>query len=416
MYWFLSHDGSVLYVGKAKDLKKRIAQYRQYARLAPDKQRLVEEAVSVTCEVRQSELEALFVEAELIRRYQPPFNILLKDDKSPLYVVITKDDFPRVITVRRRELDLGLVEGDVFGPFSSAYLIRNVLRSIRPIFRWCSLAGKRSQTGRACFYYHLDQCSGACVGLISAEEYRQDMKRLKAFLRGQTGTILRALRQDIAESAQNQRFEEAEYLRRQHDAIEKVTDPNYRVSPDIALPRLRTAFGVEATAQLAKVLREHLDLPEAWQPIRIEGYDVSNFQGKLAVVSLVCFVDGLQESAGYRTFHIRKKDTPDDYGMLRQVLTRRQNHADWGVPDLLLIDGGKGQLNAVREVWSWTTPVVSLAKDPDRLVIWTQEGFVLIPLSELGQAGLLLAQIRDEAHRFAKKGVKKRLHKRDIML
>lgn len=419
MYWFLSYDGSVLYVGKAKDLKKRISQYRQYARLAPDKQKLVEEAVSVACEVRQSELEALFVEAELVRRYQPRFNILLKDDKSPIYVVITKEEFPRVLTARRREIDMGLVTGDVFGPFSSAYLIKNVLRSIRPIFQWCNVAAKRKAedrpSGRPCFYYHLDQCSGACVGRIDAKDYKLRIRHLKSFLRGQTTNILRSLKQEIALLAQQQKFEEAEVLRQQYLAIEKVTDPSYKVGPDIALPRLRTAFGIEATKKLGEVVRKHLGLPQTWQPLRIEGYDVSNFQGKLAVVSLVCFVDGVQESSGYRTFHVRRKDTPDDYGMLRQVLTRRQDHEEWGIPDLILIDGGKGQLNAVKEVWRWPTPVVSIAKDPDRLVLSTPEGFVLIPASELGPAGQLISQIRDESHRFAKKGVKKRLAKRDIV-
>jgi excinuclease ABC subunit C len=420
VYWFLSHDGSVLYVGKAKDLKKRISQYRQYARLAPDKQHLVEEAVSVQCEVRQSELEALFVEAELVRRYQPRFNILLKDDKSPIYVVITKEEFPRVLTARRREIDMGNIQGDVFGPFSSGYLIKNVLRSIRPIFQWCSIAAKRKgidrEHGRPCFYYHLGQCSGACVGQISSVEYKQNIRRLKAFLRGQTSVILRKLKQEIVLLAASERFEEAEQLRQQYVAIEKVTDPSYKIGPDIALPRLRTAFGIEATKRLGEVVRKHLELHDTWEPLRIEGYDVSNFQGKLAVVSLVCFVDGVQESAGYRTFHIRRKDTPDDYGMLKQVLTRRQNHEEWGIPDLILIDGGKGQLNAVKDVWRWPTPVVSIAKDPDRLVISTSNGFVLIPASELGPAGQLISQIRDEAHRFAKKGVKKRLVKRDILV
>lgn len=420
MYWFLSHDGSVLYVGKAKDLKKRIANYRQYARLAPDKQRLVEEAVSVQHEVRQSELEALFVEAELVRHYKPPFNILLKDDKSPIYVLITKEEFPRVTMVRRREVDKELVKGDIFGPFPSAYLIRNVLRSIRPIFRWCNSPAVRLENGeilkrRPCFYYHLDQCSGACIGRVSPEEYKADIRRLKAFLRGQTTTMLRQLRKEINEYAAQSRFEDAERLKLQYEAIEKVTDPNYKVSPDIALPRLRTAFGIEATKKLGDVVRQHLKLPKTWEPLRIEGYDVSNFQGKMAVVSLVCFVDGVQESAGYRTFHVRNKDTPDDYGMLRQVLTRRQSHEEWGIPDLILIDGGKGQLNAVKDVWRWPTPVVSIAKDPDRLVISTEEGFVLIPASELGPAGQLIAQIRDESHRFAKKAVKKRLAKRDIL-
>lgn len=418
MYWFLSSDGSVLYVGKAKDLHKRIAQYRQFSRLAPDKQKLVSTALDVRCEVRQSELEALFVEAELVRRYQPKFNILLKDDKSPIYVVITKEAFPRVIFTRKRELEKNKVEGDVFGPFPSAYLIKNVLRSIRPIFRWCSIAGKRSPekvVGRPCFYHHLDQCSGACVGKIGAASYKADIRRLKAFLRGQTTMVQRQLKKEIGELAAQQRFEEAQVLRRQWEAIDRVTSPEYKVAPDIALPRLRTAFGIEATKRLGAIIREHLDLPIDWMPRRIEGFDVSNFQGKMSAVSMVVFEEGVIATSEYRTFHVKYKDIPDDYGMLRHVLERRQNHEEWGIPDLLLIDGGRGQLNSVKSVWRWPTPVVSIVKHPDRLVIATPEGFVFVPAEEMGPAGQLIQQIRDESHRFAKKTAHKRLAKRDVL-
>ncbi len=408
----------MLYVGKAKDLSKRISQYRQYSRLAPDKQKMVSTAVDVRCEVRQSELEALFVEAELVRRYQPKFNILLKDDKSPIYVVITKEMFPRVLFSRKREIEKDRVQGDVFGPFPSAYLIKNVLRSIRPIFRWCSVAGKRSPdkvVGRPCFYFHLDQCSGACVGRIDPTTYKADIRRLKSFLRGRTQVIQRQLKREIEQLAQEQRFEEAQMLRRQWEAINRVTSPDYKVAPDVALPRLRTAFGIEATKELAAIIRPHLGLSEDWLPNRIEGFDVSNFQGKMSAVSMVVFEEGVIATSEYRTFHVKYKDIPDDYGMLRHVLTRRQNHEEWGIPDLLLIDGGRGQLNSVKSVWRWPTPVVSIVKHPDRLVIATEGGFVFVPIDEMGPAGQLLQQIRDESHRFAKKTAHKRLAKRDIL-
>lgn len=421
MYWFLSADGSVLYVGKAKDLKKRIAQYRQFSRLSPDKQQLVSTAASVQCEVRASELEALFVEAELVHRYQPKFNILLKDDKSPIYVVITRQKYPQVLMARRREIEKGAVEGDVFGPFPSAYLIKHVLRSLRPIFQWCSVAGRREKAGglervlgRPCFFFHLEQCSGACVGQTDSGAYRADITRLKAFLRGKTTSIQRQLQLEIRELSQQQRFEEAQRLSEQWAAIAKVTSPEYKMDPDIALPRLRTAFGQEAMKRLAAAVREHIQVPEDWRPERIEGFDVSNFQGKMAAVSMVVFEDGVIATDQYRTFHIKNTDTPNDYGMLRQVLSRRQNHPEWRRPDLILIDGGRGQLNAVKDVWQWPAPVVSLVKHPDRLVLSTPEGFVFIPADDLGPAGQLLQNVRDESHRFAKKTAHKRLAKRDF--
>ena len=416
MYWFTSEKDAVLYVGKAKNLAKRISQYRLGKALGPTKDKLVREAISVSHQVRQSELEALLVEAELIRQYQPRYNILLKDDKSPIYVVITKDEYPRVLTARRRDIEKKVIKGDVYGPFQSAYMLKKVLQTIRPIFRWCNQASRpgRGSSQRPCFYYHLDQCSGACVGAIEKEEYKASITRLREFLRGETKNLQRSLKKEIVQLAQEKKFEEAEARRQEYEAILVITDPAYRLAPDIALPRLRSEFGSQATQMLRTVIAPKLFLGEEWVPRHIECYDVSNFQGKYATVSLVSFRDGVQDSDGYRIFHIRNKDTPDDYGMLRQALKRRQGHPEWGVPDLIVIDGGKGQLAAAHSVWNWPTPLVSIAKRPDRLVMRNaKEEFTLIPISELSVAGELIQQLRDEAHRFAKKHAHKRLDKRD---
>ncbi len=412
----------MLYVGKAKDLAKRIAQYRQGREISPHKQLLVREAVKVKYQLLASELEALLVEAELVHRYQPRFNILLKDDKSPIYVVITREDWPRVLTARQREIAKGKFKGDIYGPFSSAYTLHKVLRTIRPIFRWCNRVRPRpgsdpglGLTPRPCFYYHLNLCSGACLGLITAAQYRADIVRLRQFLRGRVGLVLRQLKKEITAKANVQKFEEAAGLREQYQAIQQITDPAYRWEPDVALPRLRSEFGLQGVRLLREMIAQDLELGESWQPRRIECYDVSNLQGKLATVSLVTFIDGVADPSEYRIFHVRNLDTPDDYAMLRQVLRRRQNHPEWGIPDLVLIDGGRGQLNAVQTVWRWPRPVVGIAKRPDRLVIRQTDGhFIFHPVDQLSLAGELLQQLRDEAHRFAKKHVHRRLAKRDL--
>lgn len=421
MYWFLAEDGSVLYVGKAKDLAKRIAQYRQGREAAPNKEVLVREAIAVKCQVLSSELEALLVEAELVRKYQPRLNILLKDDKSPIYVVITRELFPRVFTARKREIEKGKISGDVYGPFQSAYMLNRVLRTIRSIFKWCSrpptgvMTYGGVETYKACFYYHLDMCSGACMGIISADEYRQNIARLRRFLRGHTALVLRQLKKEIVDKSKEKKFEEAAVLRSQYEAIQHITDPAYRLEPDVALPRLRSAFGTQAIQLLREVIGRDLHLKRNWQPRRIECYDVSNLQGKLATVSMVVFIEGVAEPSEYRIFHVRRHETPDDYAMLRQVLRRRQNHPEWGIPDLVLIDGGRGQLNAVRSVWQWPTPVTAITKRPDRLTLSQPDGsFLMRPVVELSVAGELLQQLRDEAHRFAKKHVHRRLAKRDL--
>lgn len=418
MYWFSGEDGSVLYVGKAKDLSKRISQYRQgrEAFSGPNKEVLLREAVGVTCQVLSSELEALLVEAELIHKYQPRLNILLKDDKSPIYVVITRDSFPRVLTARKREIDKGKISGDVYGPFQSAYMLGKVLRTIRPIFQWCNRAWQLKpghENFRPCFYYHLDMCSGACMGMVGQTEYRESIARLRRFLRGHTQAVLRQLKKDIQEKAGQQQFEDAAVLRGQYEAIQQITDPAFRMDPDIALPRLRSAFGTQAMQLLQQILKKELSV--AHDLHRIECYDVSNLQGKLATVSMVVFIDGVSDPSEYKIFHVRRHETPDDYAMLRQVLRRRQNHPDWGVPDLVLIDGGRGQLNAAKSVWQWPTPVAAITKRPDRLTLARPDGsFSMTPVSQLSVAGELVQQLRDEAHRFAKKHVHRRLAKRDF--
>lgn len=431
MYWFLGIDGTVLYVGKAKDLKKRISQYRQLNRLERRKQRLVREAVAVKYRELDSELMALFVEAELIKEYRPEFNVRLKDDKSPIYLIITSELFPRLLMVRKTDLPKYKVRTEnIFGPFQSAYMLRQVLRQIRSSFGWCSQAGKMFEDRadwekklgsefiklRPCFFVHIEQCSGACIGAVSPDEYRAMIRRLRLFLKGETKSVQRELKKQIEETAAKQEFERAAYLRRQWEAIERLTNPEFRLAPDIALPRLESQFGAAAVEELGRIIGQAYGQKSEWRPRRLECYDVSNVQGKQATVSMVVFINGAVSKKDYRIFYIRTKDTPDDYGMMREALTRRQRHPEWGTPDLVLIDGGLGQLRAVQGVWRWGSVVASLAKRPDRLFLLPErEGNAeVVPVEQLEEGGRLLQQARDEAHRFAKRHVHLRLRKRDL--
>lgn len=421
--------GTVLYVGKAKNLKKRIAQYKQSSNLSVWKKRLVQEATVVKHKVLNSELEAIFIEADLIRQYQPPYNIRLKDDKSPIYIVITSELFPRVLTARRTDLDnKDFSRATVIGPFQSAYLVRKVLRQIRPSFGWCNQAGKKLKTKadwqrlvvqaepRGCFYQQLGVCHGACVGDISPDEYKKMTQRLKMFLRGKTKSVQRQLKKEIEQHAQNQEFEQAAALKEIWEAVEKLTNPAYKVGPDVALPRIKSVFGQQAVMQLSDLVRGHFELSATWQAKRIEGYDVSNLQGQYATVSMVVFVNGVPSKNNYRIFHIKTKHSPDDYAMLQEALRRRQKHPEWGEPDLILIDGGKGQLSRASQAWQWPAAVSGLAKHPDRLLLpaWNDKSAIALPVDRLRRAGQLLTQVRDESHRFAKKHFQKRWQKRDF--
>ncbi|OGJ21725.1 MAG: hypothetical protein A2804_00180 [Candidatus Pacebacteria bacterium RIFCSPHIGHO2_01_FULL_46_10] len=387
-------------MGKAKNLKKRVSSYAR-PQVAGKTKLLVEEAVTLKHSILHSELEALLVEAELVRSYQPTYNILLKDDKTPLYIVITKETFPRVLTARKKSLLYTQQKGTIFGPFPSAYKVRQVLHIARRIFPWCN---ERIKTGKPCFYFHLGLCSGACAGKIKTEEYQQTIVHLKEFLRGKTSKLLSSMKVELKRASATQDFEKAALYRDQMRMIEEVTKNPHILGPNLDLPQLSSLESENMLAELRRVLSQYISLPKTYVLERIEGYDISNTQGLRPVASMVVFTHGRADTQEYKSFNIRLGETPNDYGMLQEALTRRQLHPEWGMPNVVLIDGGKGQLRAALSVWKWQTPVVSLAKDPDRLLIYNQETerYTEHPLRERDPASILLQRVRDEAHRFAK--------------
>ncbi|HZZ98420.1 MAG TPA: GIY-YIG nuclease family protein, partial [Candidatus Saccharimonadia bacterium] len=357
MYWFSRKDGKVIYVGKAKNLKRRVSSYAQPERVSGKTLRMVQEATRVQFQELSSELEALLVEAELIRIHQPHYNILLKDDKSPLYVVITADEFPRVLTARKKQLFRSPIKGTVLGPFQSGYSVKQVLKLVRPIFPWCN---EKKKTGKPCFYRHIGLCSGACTGEVTAEEYKAMIDQLKMFLRGKTSEVIRDLKLQMQSASELKLYEKAAIFRDQIRMIQEVTTSKRVLGPELHIPQLSLLQTQEMLVRLTRLISTYISLPKTFIFHRIEGYDISNTQGTKPVASMVVFTDGQPDKAEYRMFNIRLGEKPNDYGSLREALTRRQNHPEWKAPDLVLIDGGKGQLRAVISVWEQTTPVVSL--------------------------------------------------------
>jgi excinuclease ABC subunit C len=421
VYWFMNALGKVIYVGKAKDLKNRLGSYTQLTQIHGKTKRMVLEATNLKYNVQESELMALLVEAELIRLHQPQYNIQLKDDKTPLYLYITNDLYPVIKTVRKKDLKRLMATSDVtknniFGPYQSAYRAKEILKMIRPIFRWCDKPlGENSSTisARPCFYYHINRCSGACIGKISPEEYRQSIEQLKKFLRGKTKEVLQFFKSEMAEASESKEYERAAMYRDGLRLIEAFLKPTFKLKPDFQLPKLYESITEEGLLHLRKEIRQFYSLSKDYPLHRIEGFDVSNIQGKDAAVSMVVFTEGKPDKAEYRLFNIYSLNTPNDYHMMKEAVARRQNHPEWGKPSLLLIDGGRGQLRAALSVWQWEVPVVSIVKNPDRLVIpvfkdpskpdpkTMKYHFVHFP--ENHPTLTLLQQIRDESHRFAKK-------------
>lgn len=377
----------------------------------------------------ESELEALLIEAELIRTYQPNFNILLKDDKSPLYIHITDDKFPRVLRVRKKNIIKYKLEGTVLGPFSSAYKTEEVLKIARKIFPWCNkkLAAENTKGEKksACFYYHLDQCPGSCVGLISKEEYAENIKQLILFLKGKKQTVTKNLKRKMKDYSQDQEYEKAAVNRDQLQIIEEVTKGTHRLKPELTTQALKNKVSEDGLIYLQKILSSYSGLPKTYPLDRIEGYDVSNIQGTNPAVAMVTFIDGVSNTDEYRLFNIRSLNTPNDYQMMKEAIARRQNNPQWGTPNLIVIDGGKGQVRASLKVWSWNTPIIGIAKNPDRLVLpkidwikWASSEdkqsmikgleYDMVKLAQDHPSLKLIQQIRDEAHRFSQKQHKKK--------
>lgn len=370
---------------------------------------MVQLAVEVRFEVLDSELEALLIEAELIRIHQPPFNTLLKDDKSPIYIRVTKETYPKIEKLRKNDLAKLATKDTILGPFPSSYKLNEVLRIARRIFPWCNQGPSTSTHPKACFYHHLELCPGVCTGQITAAEYQASIRNLILFLKGKKKSVTQQLQQTMKSAAQTEDFETAAKIKQQIEIITSVTSSSYRLSPDMILPTFQLEQAEVALLQLKKLIADRITIPKTLQLHRIEGYDVSNNQGEAADVSMVTFINGNADKSEYRLFNIKTIATPNDYQMMREAISRRQQHQDWPQPDLVVIDGGKGQLKAAFMSWSNNRPlIISIAKDPDRIIVpvvinGTITDYHTVALPTDHPALKLVQQVRDESHRFAKK-------------
>lgn len=376
IYQFKDSQGHVLYVGKAIDLYHRVASYfnRQIdAKIAT----LVSQIASVETIIVESELEALILEANLIKKYLPPFNVRLIDDKDFLYIGLTREDFPKVVTIRKQDLDK---LKKYWGPFPSSKTVRETLKQLRRVFPWCQ--GGR----RACFYFHLGLCPGACAGLISQNNYKKIINKFSKFLDGKKVQLLEELTKEMLAASKREQFEQAAQLKKMIYGINYLTQSN-RVKAYLENPN----FLEEETTLALRQLQKDLNLYKI--PQRIEGYDISNIQGKEAVGSMVVLTNGAIDKSQYRKFKIKISGRPNDVGMLKEMIRRRMKN-NWPLPDLIIVDGGRGQARAVKS----QIPVYGLAKRMEWL--YPPKGDV-IKLSKRSLSLRLLQKLRDESHRFA---------------
>ena len=358
VYLFLDKSGKPLYVGRATFLKRRVLSYFQRlrdTRLAE----MLNLAVKIKHYKTDNLLEAIILEANLIKKYWPKYNVKEKDDRSFIYIVIPKTDYPRPFIVRKRELQKFVPNAAVFGPYQSLSLIKNALRIIRKIFPYSIC---RINSGKPCFDYQIGLCPGACAGKISKENYQKNIENLILFLRGEKKKLLKKL---------------------------KSENP-------LAI------LGLKHIQDVALISRD--DVPVG-QFSRIEGYDISHLTGKETVGSMVVFTGNVIDKTQYRLFKIKKAPANDDLRALEEVITRRFSHPEWPRPDLILIDGGKPQIDYISKVLKKRNidiPLVGISKfGGDKLVFAPK---IKSSLKELIQTikGILL-KVREEAHRFALK-------------
>jgi excinuclease ABC subunit C len=402
VYLMKDSAGRVIYVGKAKNLRARVGSY--FLKAAAEDRRtadLCREIADLDFITAESEVDALLVEARLIKDVQPKFNQELKDDKTfPYLEITTREDFPRVEFTRKpREHGAKL-----YGPFAGAGSLREAMQVLQKIFKFrtCSLDIEEHEEKwrwyRPCLLASIGQCSAPCNLRISKEDYRRDIQRLRMFLEGNKKKLLDEMRDDMRMAAAALQFEKAARLRDEIHMLETL-DQRGELETHVQ-PEVFFVDPKKGLAGLQKVLK--LDAP----PRTIEGVDIAHLGGGETVASLVQFIDGLPFKPNYRRFKIRDVQGVDDYASLREVIARRYQrlHDDNQMfPELLLIDGGKGQLSAgiqaFAELGIEPPRMISLAKRDEE--IFTPEQEVPLRLSRHSYALRLLQYVRDEAHRFA---------------
>ncbi|GAB4283511.1 MAG: hypothetical protein Kow0081_0110 [Candidatus Dojkabacteria bacterium] len=488
-YLYKNTKGKVLYVGKAKNLSNRVKSYfANFKNLELGKKIMIEEAVDIDYIIVDSEIEALILETNLIKKYRPKHNVLMKDDKNYIYVRFEKirkanqplptrdspyQDFPRITIVRKAEED----GAEYFGPFPNTFPVKRILRQLRKIFPYRTskhLVYQISENPLQIFseqkkpdlYYHIGLSNGADAGLEPKKAYLKNFKQVRRFFRGEKRKIIEDLTKQMNKAARKKDFETAAYFR------DKIQDINYITThstitkdvDDVIVQQIKTQERNRAIDSLIEQLKFPSDILKNKKNFRIECYDISNIQGTNAVGSMVVMIDGQIRPDLYRRFKIRMKNEPNDFAMLQEVLTRRlrqlalakqyeyqlkenpeefhsyvkkllqnieldkdlkQRAKNWKPdesfsmkPDLIIIDGGKGQLASTYKILYKfglhnDIPIIGLAKREEEIFklkgqfddnfqeINNSSMFSKIKLPKRSESLYLVQRIRDEAHRFA---------------
>lgn len=404
VYLMKNARGKLLYAGKAASLQKRVSSYFQRSkRHAPSIDIMVKQVREVEYIETTSEAEALILEASLIKKYLPRYNVELKDDKSYPYLKLTRGEkFPRLLLTREVRDD----GSQYFGPYTDVKLLRQALAFMRRTFplRTC-----RTLPKSACLQYYIGQCVAPCIDKVTEQEYQRIAEEAVLLLEGEKDSLIREVSRKMREYSKRQEYESAAQAR---DQLRALTSAVRQSTPREVVNLFTEDAGQEKYHRVGiyrvDELLELKDLVKMTRiPRRIEAFDVSNTAGTEAVASMVSFLNGEPDKSQYKRFRIRFfQGEPDDYRMIREVVLRRYERLlkeGGGPPDLILVDGGKGQVSVAKEALEQAglgrVSLMGLAKRLERVALPNVRDYLDLP--EDSKARLLLQRIRDEAHRFA---------------
>jgi len=390
VYLYRNNKNRVIYVGKAINLKNRVSSYFQTKDHDVKTQELVKNINNLEWIEVESEFEALIVEADLIKRYKPKYNIRLRDDKNYSYLKISGEEYPRISIVHQ----IADHEAKYIGPFTDSTALKSILKMARYIYPFCTCSKPKGDT---CLYFHLKLCPGHDQKHISVADYAKNINGLARLFQGKTAKIEAEIKKAMKDASKNQEFEKAAEYRDKLRYIKKIQKTHLFSDRELS-----------SDAGLRQLAKE-LNLAEI--PRRIECFDISNIMGTAAVGSMVVFKNGIASPRDYRRFQIKTVKGADDFASMAEVLSRRFRHVGSkkkdssfaSMPDLIIVDGGKGQLSAVLDRINipLEVKIVSLAKRIEEIFSRENGKYRVTYLKPESEAMFLVQRIRDEAHRFA---------------
>lgn len=399
VYYFLgkSKNGKnqIFYIGKAINLKSRVKNH--FLQPTYKDGLFVKKTKKIGYIETNSEIEALILEAKLIKKHRPEFNIVWMDDKNYFFIAIAKERFPKIFIThqpnskkqnQREKSKNGQTE--YIGPFIDGRSLKQALKALRKIlpYRTCRFMPKKP-----CLYFSLKLCPAPCIGKIEEKIYRKDINILKEIFNGKKSSIVKKMKKEMAKLSEKQNFEKAALVRNKIFSIENAFGKNSAGNAP------RTNDWRKTETEMRKIINGRKKIK------RIEAYDISNIQGKQSTGSMVVFTNGFPDKNNYRKFKIKISGKPNDTAMIKEVLERRFLHKEWKYPELILIDGGKPQIGAAIKVRDQipaakSINIIALAKRNNELFIGEKKKPILLSQQPRGVFNLVL-KLRDEAHRFA---------------